>query len=212
MPQISTFLLQHLPEQLVLWLLILPILITVIVIGRQMIGVKGLGLSSPIIIGLSFTATGLQAGLIILSLVLLISFIIRTLLTKIRLLYLPKMSLAVIGSTIAVAGLIPLIPYKDLLDFPQTTFALILIILVTEQFVASIIERGPRKTFGIALETISVSTLVFFIATWSDLAAFAVSYPLLVIAGCVVINILLGKWTGLRVSEYIRFKDIIFKK
>ena len=92
-----------------------------------------------------------------------------------------------------------------------TSFAFIIIILSAEQFVSFLIERGLRKTLGIALETLVMAILIFFVITWVWLQNIVLAYPIFVISIAILMNLFLGKWTGLRFSEYIRFKDMIFK-
>lgn len=212
MPQLTTFLTQNgIPEQAIIWIFMLPIAITLVVIGRQIIGIKGFGIATPILIGYAFVATGIQAGIIIFLAALGIGFIIRSGLAHARLLYLPKMALILLGVTIASAILIPFLPYKEGLEFPQAAFSFLVLVLVVEQFASFLIERGVRKTFAIGLETLAVSISIFFLVGWGWLQDTVVSYPVFVIGAVVMLNLLLGRWTGLRFSEYVRFKDIIFK-
>lgn len=212
MPQLTTFLTQNgIPEQAIIWLFMLPIAITLVVVGRQIIGIKGFGIATPILIGYAFVATGIQAGIIIFLAALGTGFLVRSLLAHTRLLYLPKMALILLGIVTASVILIPFLPYKESLQFPQATFSFLILILVVEQFASFLIERGVRKTFGIGLETLAVSIATFFLVSWGWLQDTVVSYPVFVIGAVILSNLILGKWTGLRFSEYVRFKDVIFK-
>lgn len=210
MPQLTTFLTHSgIPEQAIIWVFMLPIAITLVVIGRQIIGIKGLGIASPILIGYALVAAGIQAGTIVFLVALGSGLIFRSLLSRVRLMYLPKMALILLGVTIASIVLIPFLPYRDGLEFPQAVFSFLVFILVMEQFASLLIERGARKTFGMALETLAVSVATFFLLSWGWLQDIVVSYPAFVIGIVILCNFILGKWTGLRLSEYIRFKDII---
>lgn len=212
MPELTTFLTQNgIPDQAIVWLFMLPIAITLVVVSRQIIGIKGFGIATPILIGYAFVATGIQAGIIIFLAALGTGFVMRWVLSHTRLLYLPKMALILVGITIASLILIPFLPYKESLQFPQATFSFLILILFVEQFASFLIERGVRKTFGIGLETLAVSTATFFLVSWGWLQDTVVAYPVFVIGIVILSNLILGKWTGLRFSEYARFKDIIFK-
>lgn len=212
MPQLTIFLTQNgIPDYAIVWIFMLPIAITLVVIGRQIVGIKGFGIAVPILIGYAFVATGVQAGLIIFVAVLTSGFIIRSLLSHIRLLYLPKMALALLAITTASVVLVPFLPYKEGLEFPNAAFSLLVLILSMEQFASFLIERGVRKTLGVTLETLAVSIATFFLVSWGWLQDIVVSYPVFVIGAVVLSNFALGKWTGLRFSEYIRFKDIILR-
>jgi len=212
MPELTTFFTQNgIPEYALVWILMVPIAMTAAVISRQVIGIKGFGISTPLFVGFAFVATGIQAGIIIYITALAAGFVMRLLLEKVRLLYLPKLALIITGVTMAVFLLIPLLPYHKELQFPQAIFSFVILILLVEQFTSFLIERGVRKTFNIALETLAVSLVTFFLVTWAWLQDTIVSYPLFVIIAVVVVNFALGKWPGLRFSEYIRFRDLIFK-
>lgn len=159
----------------------------------------------------SFVATGIQAGVIIFLVALGTGFVMRSLLAHTRLLYLPKMALILLGVIVASVILIPFLPYKEGLQFPQATFSFVILILAMEQFASFLIERGVRKTFAMGLETLVISIATFFLVSWGWLQDTVVSYPIFAIGAVVLLNLILGRWTGLRFSEYIRFKDIIFK-
>jgi hypothetical protein len=53
-----------------------------------------------------------------------------------------------------------------------------------------------------------MSIVGYSIASWDLLIIYLQKYPWLVFVA-IFINILLGKWTGLRLSEFIRFKKIL---
>jgi hypothetical protein len=180
-------------------------------VGRQIIGIKGFGISAPLLMGFAFAATGIRVGLLIFIIALLLAYIIRFLLQDLRLLYLPKLALIISGVTLSIYFLIPFLPFVESIQFPYAAFSLIILILMVEQFYAFLIERGIRKTFGIALETLALAITTFLVVTWQFLQDIVLTYPLLVILAVIIVNILLGRWTGIRFSEYLRFKDILFK-
>lgn len=212
MPELTTFLTQNgFPEYALVWLFMLPIAMTVVVVSRQIIGIKGFGISIPLLIGFAYTATGLQAGVIIFLVALGAGFLMRVATRGLGLLYLPRMGLLLSGVVIAVFLIAPILPYSETLKFPQAIFSLIILIVTTEQFASYLIERDARKTLAVVLETLVVSATIFFVITWEWLQGVVISYPVFVIAGVIAFNIILGKWTGLRFLEYIRFKDVIFK-
>jgi hypothetical protein len=198
-------------DAIVLLFMMLPLAITVVVIGRQIIGIKGFGIAAPVLVGYAYLATGIQAGTIIFFAIFIIGFIIKSLLKNIRLLYLPKMALILIAVTVGILILFSFLPYRSEIKFPEALFSLLIFVTSAEQFASFLIEHGPRKTLGVILETLSIATAIFFLITWQWLQNIVLSYPIFVLAAIVLLNFFLGKWTGLRISEYIRFKNIIFK-
>ena len=212
MPQLTTLLIQNgVPEHVLTWMFMLPIAITFAVIGRQIIGVKGFSITSPILIGFAFAAIGLESGLVIFFAVLGIGFLVKSALDNIRLLYLPKMALILLGISVAMPIVVLFLPNRESIQLYYAAFSIMILALSAEQFASSLMERGQRKTLGIALETLAVSIAIFFLATWGWLANIVLTYPLFVLVASILANLFLGKWTGLRLSEYIRFKKIIFR-
>lgn len=212
MSYLTNFFAQNgLPPEFISALFLLPLAMTVIVAARQIIGIRGFGISAPLLLGIAFSATGIQAGLILFFSALAGGVIFRSILTRMRLLYLPKMAVILFGAMLALFLALPFIPYGSGLIFPQVFFSLLIIILSVEQFASLLMDRGIRKTFALVLETAALSASTFFLITSLWLQRVALDYPLALLIAALIINLGLGRWTGLRVSEYIRFKNIIFK-
>lgn len=199
------------PKDTITYILMLPIAATLVVVSRQIIGIKGLGISAPLLLGYAFGAIGLKLGLLILCAVLVAGYVIRLFLNNIRLLYLPKTALIITGAALTIILSAPLLPIDRSLDFSNSLFAIIIIIISLEQFYALLAERGTKKIVGIIFETIILAMITFFAIEWAWLQRMVLSYPFIVMASMIAVNLFLGRWTGLRLSEYIRFKDIIFK-
>jgi len=83
-------------------------------------------------------------------------------------------------------------------------------ITLVEKFIAVQIEKGNKIAFKLALETLVISIAGYYLASWEFLIKFLAIYPWTILF-TLPINVLLGKWTGLRVSEYLRFREIIKK-
>jgi hypothetical protein len=62
----------------------------------------------------------------------------------------------------------------------------------------------------LAVETLVISIIGFYIVSSHYLIHLLAFYPWIVLL-TLPINIFLGKWTGLRLSEYLRFRDVIKK-
>lgn len=212
MPQLVDFLVKNgVSENTIFWMLILPIAITVVVFLRQVIGIKGLGVTAPVFIGFAFGAIGIQAGATLFLAAIALMFVLRSFMSNIRLLYLPKIALILLAVTFGILFLIPVIIGKEQKVESQAIFAFVILALCTEQFAALLMERGPQKTLLVTIETLFVASLVFFAIHSLWLKSFILSYPMVVVIGAILANVFLGKWTGLRITEYVRFRDLIFK-
>ena len=89
-------------------------------------------------------------------------------------------------------------------------FPILIMITLVEKFIAIQIEKGTKAAFVLAIETLLISIIGYFVASWSFLIQALIYWPWIVIF-TIPLNILLGKWTGLRLSEYLRFKEVMKK-
>jgi hypothetical protein len=201
---------QGIPQETIILLLMLPIAATIIAFARQVVGIKGFGIYTPLIIAFAFTATGLKYGLIFFVTIVAIGTLARLLVKHFRLLYLPRM--AIVITVVAIAILLILFG-GTYLNGPQLLAAPILAVLImiplVEKFIAVQIERGARNAIFITAETLILSIICFSVISWNLLQELVLAYPFWFLLGSVLINIFLGKWTGLRLTEYYRFREVI---
>lgn len=199
-------------QDLLSWLLVLPTAITAVVFARQIIGIKSSSIATPLFLGSVFSVIGVQPGLLMYAAILGTGLIARFVLGKIRLLYLPKVAVLLITAIATLIAVFSFIPSKDPFRFPQTTLAFIVLALSAEPFLTLLLERSPRKLIAPIGEAFVLSIIVFLLITWGYLRELALSYPLFILLGTLVINVLVGRWTGLRLFEYVRFGNIIFRQ
>lgn len=200
------------PFDTVILLLILPIIATLIAFLRQVVGIKAFGIYTPLIVTFAFLATnGLKYGVAIFAAVILSGMIMRFILKPFRLLYLPRVALMLTAVTFFILAILTLGG-----DFRRTglaavsIFPILIMITIVEKFVTVQIEKGDRVAILLAVETLVISIIGYFIAGSLAFVRFISLYPWAVLF-TLPINILLGKWTGLRLSEYFRFKEVIKK-
>lgn len=189
-------------------ILILPIIATFVAFMRQFLGIKTFGIYTPTIITLSFLATGLKYGLAIFVAILIVATLVRLFLRRFRLLYLPRMAilLTVVAFVILAMFLIGVITGKTGM-IGLSIFPILVLVILTEKFIAAQIEKGAFQAFILTLGTVLVSIVCYFIAEWDRFKTLILAYPELVIL-TLFINIFLGKWVGLRISEYFRFREL----
>jgi len=199
------------PEALIL-ILMLPIVATVIALARQVVGIKGFGIYTPLIIAFAFWAIGVWYGLLVFVVIILIGSLMRFIVKKIRLLYLPRMAIIIIGVTLAIIVLFFSTVYFGHFQLTEnivSVFAVLIMIMLVEKFVAAQIERGTREAVFLTLETLILSLVSFLIISWTWLQGIVLASAFWVIVTSLLINVLIGRWTGLRLSEYYRFREVI---
>lgn len=211
-PIINFFLSEGVPFDTVILILMLPIIATLIAFLRQVVGIKAFGIYTPLIITFAFLATnGIKYGIAIFLAVLLFGLLMRFILKPFRLLYLPRV--AIMLSVVAIAILFFLVVGGNLRRTGLASvsiFPILIMITLVEKFVAVQIEKGNKTALILAFETLIISIIGYYLASWNVLIKLLATMPWVVLL-TLPINILLGKWTGLRLNEYFRFKEVIKK-
>lgn len=200
------------PQETLVLLLMLPIIATIIAFARQVIGIKGFGIYTPLLVSIALVSMGLKYGLAIFTIILIIGTLSRLLIqkAKLRLLYLPRMAIIVIAVAFSVLILLLGSTYLDLYDLTQVSvLAILIMITLTEKFLISQIQRSKKEAAVLTMETLFLSVICYLIASWNWLENIVLIYPLGVILATLLANIALGKWTGLRLYEYYRFREVI---
>ncbi len=190
-------------------ILMLPVVATILAFSRQIIGFKAFGIFTPAAVTLSFVSIGPRFGLIIFAIILLTATASRILLRKFRLLYLPRMAVvltAVALSILAAYGIGRLTDQRALLGF--SIFPILILAFLAEQFVDAQIRFGFRDAVRLTIETLAISLVATFIINWEWFRSLIIGFPEVGLL-TVPINIVLGRWTGLRLTEYMRFRKLI---
>jgi hypothetical protein len=198
------------PLDTLILVLILPIIVTVIAFFRQVVGIKAFGIYTPAIITFALLATNeIRYGITIFVTVIIVGTLMRLTLKPFRLLYLPRVAImiTIVGFSILALLIIGGINNRTGLA-SVSIFPIIIMITLVEKFVAVQIEKGGRAAVILALETLIISVIGYYIASWDVLIKGILHYPWISLL-TIPVNIFLGKWTGLRLTEYFRFRQII---
>jgi len=200
---------QGVPLNSIYLILILPVIATLVAFTRQVVGFKSLGIYTPSIIAVLFLYTGLKYGLAIFFLTLVVGTVGRMLARKIKIAYLPRMAivLTLIFLSVFVAFVLGAYFHKTGL-LEMTVFPILVMVLLTEKFISIQIERGNKGAAMLVLETLIVVVGCYYLASWHILRTFFLSYPEVVLL-TLVVNYLIGKWSGLRLFEMYRFRKVI---
>lgn len=198
------------PESTVALILMLPVVATFIAVSRQIIGIRGFGIYITLIIAFAFVATELRYGLVIFFVVVLAGSFIRFLIKKIRILYLPRMAIVLTGVALTVFLMFLLGSYLNIEGLQIISiFPILIMALVVERFVAVQIERSLKTAIFMTLETLALAVISYYIISWLFLQQVLLRWPIFCIIFLLLFNLLLGKWTGFRLTEYFRFKELM---
>ncbi len=206
------------PDATVVLILMLPIVVTIIAFFRQVVGIKAFGIYTPALITFAFAAIGSEAesvwkgaiyGVTIFITIIAIGTAVRYILRVFRLLYLPRVALLITIVSLSVLALLIIGGMSQRTGLASVSiFPILIMIALVEKFVATQIEKGARAAIILSFETLLISLACYAVLSWDALIRF-VSVHSWVVLLTIIINIFLGKWTGLRLTEIFRFKEVI---
>lgn len=196
------------PANTVVLILLLPLLASLIAFMRHVIGLPGIGMLLPIALSITLIATGLVPGALLLGSIILASTLARFILKRIRIMQLPKMALSMFIVSVSIFIILTLSAVSGLLVVRQLSiFPVLLMILLSEQIVSVQLERTTRDIIHITVFTILLGVLGFLLLSSELLRNTVLLYPELILF-LIPLDIVIGRYFGLRVTEFFRFSDI----
>jgi hypothetical protein len=209
---IDTAITAGVPYTTIVLLLLLPLVTLIIAFSRNVIGIRGFGIFLPAALSVVFAAIGPILGLILFILIVLVSTGVRMGLRRlnIKLQYLPRMSLIFLFVVVAVLGLLFLAPFIRFTDMTGVSiFPVLFLILLAEDFIRVQLGKSVKTALSLTSETLILAFISYIFLTLRPIQEWALSYPEILLFGALVLNIALGKYSGLRIMELIRFKKLI---
>ena len=209
-PLINFFVQQGVPLETVVLLLMLPVVVTLIAFFRQVVGIKAFGIYTPAIVTFAFLAVPqLRYGVVVFISVILVGMLMRFALKGLRILYLPRVAITLSIIAFSILILLSLGGYMQRTGLASVSiFPILIMITIVEKFVATQIEKGNKAAIILAVETLVISLVGYYLASWPVLIKGLLAFPWLILF-TIPVNIFLGKWGGLRLTEYVRFKDVL---
>lgn len=194
------------------WLMIFPLGILLIVLMRNVIGIQTMGTFTPMLISMSLVKTGFIPGLVCFGLIIGIGLLIRTMLTRLNLLLVPRISSVVI-CVILIMQMLTILGYQY--NFSIASSAVFFPIIITAWIIerASITweEEGVRNAVRQVVNSVFVAVVTYGVISNEYIRhiMFAFNEWNLVILFVVM---LLGTYTGYRLTELKRFAPVAAKE
>ena len=201
---------QGVPANILVLLLLFPVIATAIAIFRHIIGLRGFGIYTPAVLAVAFISTGIVRGIALFSVVLITVVIGRSVLNLFRLQYLPRTALLLWFVSFAMFLLMLVSPYLPLSGIASVgIFPLLMLVLLSENFLEAQLLGNALRSLQLTLETLFLAVIATVFMRTFEVQKFVMIYPELTVILVLAMNILVGKYTGLRVSEFFRFKPLI---
>jgi transglutaminase-like putative cysteine protease len=191
-------------------LLMIPLGALVTVVFRNVIGLETFGTFLPALIAAAARETGLLWGLIgFLSIVLAAAWVRRGL-DWLQLLHSPKMAIMLTVVVIIMLAMTVTGVNYGLFDLAHVSLFPIAILAITaERFALTEIEQGSKKVWSMTVMTMVVISAAYVVMDSLFLQSLIMALPEMLLV-VIALNLWLGKWVGLRLMEFIRFRKLIF--
>jgi hypothetical protein len=189
-------------------ILLIPLGVLIVVLMRILIGLRTSGTFMPVLIAMAFVQTSLGTGLIGFTLIVGVGLVIRSYLSKLNLLLVSRISVVII-TVIAIIGLFSILSYKIGLTegLKITFFPMIILSWTIERMSILWEEEGAKEVFVQGGGSLFVAVLVYLTISNEVLRYWAFNFLGLQLIIMAVV-LMLGTYTGYRLLELRRFKDM----
>lgn len=204
----SIYSLPLLEQNTLKWLMVFPLGILVVVLMRNVIGIKTMGTFTPMLVAMSLVKTGFWAGLVCFSVIIAVGLVLRAVLSKLNLLLVPRIS-AVVIFVILIMQFMTIAGAR--LDWEIASSAVFFPIIITAWIIerASITweEDGAANALSEIVYSMITAVVTYLVISSEYIRhiTFAFNEINLVILFAVM---LLGTYTGYRLTELKRFTPL----
>lgn len=198
------------PANTIVLILLFPLVTAIIAASRHLVGLRGFGIFTPALVSVGFLATGIVNGLLLFLVIIAVATAGRLLIRKLKLPYMPRTSLLLWLVSLGVLVLLLVSPYLKFVEIAQLSiFPILLLVLLAETFIDVQNKQGMTQAIEMTIETLILASVAYFVMKLDIVQRFVLLNPEILIAGVAVFNVFLGKFAGLRLSEYFRFRQIM---
>ncbi len=196
-------------QKLVEFLLLLPIAALIICLYRNVIGLYSFGTFAPALVGLAFRDLHSLPGMLVFVSILLLGWLLRRLMDRYHLLQVPRIAFML---TMVVIVLITLIVGAHCNSLEATKyislFPMVILTGMIERFWTLETEDGTVASFKTLLTTIVISATIAVVCSLHFVVHFMLTFP--EVLGLIMsAQLLIGRYTGYRFTELLRFRDFL---
>jgi len=200
------------PNTLVL-LFLFPLIAALVAFSRQVVGVSGFGMITPALLSVAFLSTGGVVGLVLLTFIMCAANLGTIIIKKIRIPYLPKLAVLIWLISMAVLGLLLMSPAIGLERLMSVgIFPIMLFVLLAETFIEAQITRSFSTSMWMTMETVILALVAYKIMSAPFVQSQVLLNPEMSVISILILDLLIGRYKGLRLSEIWRFRKIVLKK
>ena len=190
-------------------LLMMPIGALLIVILRNIIGIKCFGTFMPILIAMAFRETELVWGLVLFTMLVVLGLMLRFYLEYLRLLLVPRLA-AVLIIVVILMLMLSLLMHKLGIDLGLSValFPMVIIAMTIERMSLVWEERGAAEAIQQGIGSLFIASLSYLLMSNALLNHLIFVFPELLLM-LLAFTLLLGRYTGYRLAEIWRFRALL---
>jgi len=208
-PQLLAFSLFSLPihvQSTYRILLMIPLGALLLVLLRNVVGVKTFGTFTPVLIALAFRETQLLWGIIFFSIMVSFGLSVRFYLEHLKLLLVPRLASVLIAVVLLMAAF-SIVSHRLGLErgLSVAIFPMVILTMTIERMSIVWEERGASESIQQGMGSLLVAAAAYSVMSISFLEHLLFVFPellLILLAG----TVLLGRYNGYRLTELFRFK------
>lgn len=189
-------------------LLLIPFGALVTAFLRNVVGLQTFGTFSPMLLALAFCEVTMGFGLLIFLVIFFMGWLLRKALDALKILFIPKLSI-ILSATVIMVLLIMMVGFNLGVKrmYYVSIFPLVIISWIIERFTISQLEDGTIPALKLGFSTLLTAVILYYFMNLHILRLYLFAFPELILA-MIGGLLLIGRYTGLRLTEVLRFKEL----
>jgi hypothetical protein len=190
-------------------IMLLPVGVFLLVVLRNVIGIRTFGTFMPVLIALAFRETQLPWGIFLFTTIVALGLVIRLYLAHLKLLVVPRLA-AILVIVIFLMAVFSILTHKLGLErgLSVALFPMVILTMTIERMSIVWEELGASDTLKQGAWSLVAAILAYLVMAVRYIEHLVFVFPellLILLAGM----ILLGRYSGFRLLELLRFKALV---
>ena len=189
-------------------LLMVPVGAFIMLLLRNVIGIKTFGTFMPVLIALAFDKTKLLSGVLLFITIVGLGLLVRFFMEKIRLLLVPRLT-AVLILVVMLMAFVSILSNRLGYDVGMSValFPIVIMAMTIERMCVAWDERGPVFAMQQGFGSLATACLAYSVMSWEPLKHLFFVFPELLLV-LFALTLLVGRYSGYRLMELRRFKSL----
>ncbi|MBF0383112.1 MAG: inactive transglutaminase family protein [Magnetococcales bacterium] len=190
-------------------MIVAPLGALLLVFLRNVIGIGTFGTFMPVLMAMSFRETELLWGILLFTIIISISLVVRIYFESLKLMVVPRLSALLIVVILVMAGLSILGHKLDMGGgLSVALFPMVILTMTVERISILWDERGPAQAIQHGIGSLAVASLCYVVMTQNLVEHLFFVFPELLLV-ILAFTLLLGRYTGYRLMELFRFRALV---